>query len=182
MWNKVDFDGLVKEAERSDRSLQPRTKFVDQDKSYTVTLFTRLMLQGKVKAAVRWLSDNTRRKVLCPDDKVPVKFSDGFTVYSSVTDVTSQTPCSSDPTPLGSFVLPGFEDVEVTGNVIQRAASAIQGSAGLVAVIHALLRYHAHSSCLRDQVASLASNSIIPWSDIRGFVASRLIAWIRIPV
>ena len=80
--------------------------------------------------------------------------------------------------------LPAFEDIEVTGNVIQRAASVIQGSAGPGGcdASHwqdALLRYGAHSSHLRDQVASVArrlANSIVPWSDIRGFVASRLIA------
>ena len=80
--------------------------------------------------------------------------------------------------------LPAFEDIEVTGNVIQRAASVIQGSAGPGGcdASHwqdALLRYGAQSSHMRDQVASVArrlANSIVPWSDIRGFVASRLIA------
>ena len=65
MWDKGDFDLLVQEAERCDRSLRPRTKF-NHDKTHTATVFTRLMLQGKVKAAVRWLSDNTKGRSFVP--------------------------------------------------------------------------------------------------------------------
>ena len=184
MWDKGDFDLLVQEAERCDKSLRPRTKF-NHDKTHTATVFTRLMLQGKVKAAVRWLSDNTKGKVLRPDDKIPVKLTDGSTAHSSVADVLRIKHPDSQVPPHSALLscdsLPAFEDIEVTGNVIQRAASVIQGSAGCDASHwqDALLRYGAHSSHLRDQVASVArrlANSIVPWSDIRGFVASRLIA------
>ena len=64
--------------------------------------------------------------------------------------------------------------VEVTGSIIQRVGSVIQGSAGPWGCNanhweDALLRYGAHSATLRESVASAArrlANSLVSWSEI----------------
>ena len=85
--------------------------------------------------------------------------------------------------------LPPRMDLMVTGAHVHSAASRIQGSAGPSGTDAShwqdvLLRYGAHSDRLRDSVATLArrlSNNIVPWDDIRAFVACRLIALDKCP-
>ena len=85
--------------------------------------------------------------------------------------------------------LPVFENVEITGNIIQRVASMIQGSAGPGGCDSnhwqdALLRYGAHSTTLRESVACLArtiANTILPWSETKCLMASRLVALDKCP-
>ena len=89
------------------------------------------MLLGKVKAAVRWLSDNIRGKVLLqPDELVTFKHQDGSVSSAPVPDLLQKKHPESQVPPFSALLscdnLPAFEDVEVTGNVIQKVASLIQ--------------------------------------------------------
>lgn len=85
--------------------------------------------------------------------------------------------------------LPALENVEVTGNIIQRVGSAIQGSAGPCGCDasywqDALLRCGAHSSHLRDAVASLAQrlcNGLVPWSEIMCLLENKLLTLDKSP-
>ena len=85
--------------------------------------------------------------------------------------------------------LPLLEDAEITGNLIQRTATLIQGSTGPGGCDAShwqdvLLQYGAHSERLREQVAALTrrfANTIVPWPDIQSFMASRLIALKKCP-
>lgn len=146
------------------------------------------MLMGKVQAAVRWLSDHNSSKILQPSELVTVKHHDGSVGSVSVLDLLKKKHPESQIPPPSALIpcsdLPVLEDLEVTGNVILKAASMIQGSArpGGCDSDHwqdVLLRYGAHSTRLCDQVASLArrlADTIVPWNDIRAFAASRLIS------
>uniref|UniRef100_A0A1X7UCH9 Reverse transcriptase domain-containing protein n=1 Tax=Amphimedon queenslandica TaxID=400682 RepID=A0A1X7UCH9_AMPQE len=134
------------------------------------------------------MSDNSRGKVLKPSDTVDVRNSEGIIQKVSVINVLSD----KHPDPVipsqSSLVecdnLPVLENVAITGDVIQKMGSAIQGSAGPGGCDanhwqNALLRYGAHSTSLRESVASLARqmcNSLVPWKKIRYLMANRLIA------
>ena len=61
MWKNEDFDLLLQEAIRCDNLLKYTHK-IDNDDRHIVKVFTRLMLQGKVRAAVRWLSEKTKEE------------------------------------------------------------------------------------------------------------------------
>ena len=189
MWKKEEFDQLLQEAVRCDRSLR-NTHRRDLNNKHLIRVFMRLMLQGKVRAAVRWLSERARG-VLHPTDMVDMKNSSGN--KSSVLDILRQKHPDPVIPPKSALIscteLPKQEDVEITGGHILRVARLIQGGAGPGGCDAShwqdtLLRYGAHSERLRESVASLCwrlANSIVPWSEIRALVASRLIALDKCP-
>ena len=67
LWKRSEYDLLLQEAIRCDQSLKSLQK-QDFDSDHVVKIFTRLMLQGKVNSAVRWLSEKARGGVLNPND------------------------------------------------------------------------------------------------------------------
>lgn len=71
-----DFDTLVEEAVSCDRTHRTQTHRNDSD--HFVAVFTRVMLQGKTRAAMRWLqSDQSESLVLPPSHMTQVKSRDG---------------------------------------------------------------------------------------------------------
>ena len=68
-WRDGHFDLLVQEADCCDSGLKhSRRANVDEDDN--TRIFSRLILQGKVKAAVRWATERTRGELLMPTDDV----------------------------------------------------------------------------------------------------------------
>ena len=82
-------------------------------------------------------------------------------------------------------VLPDFEDVIISSASIEKTTRPLHGSSGASRKNSehwqmVLLRHGAHSSHLRDEVATLATkmcNQILPWSKVRALVSGRLIAF-----
>ena len=72
MWKNNEFDQLLQEAIRCDKSLRNTCKG-DAHDGHIVRVFTRLMLNGKVCVAVRWLSEKERRDVLELSDLIKTK-------------------------------------------------------------------------------------------------------------
>jgi len=110
------------------------------------------MLQGKVKAAVRWATQRTREELLMPDDIV-----DGLGI--TVLDILCQKHFSAQPTDAYSQVpcatLSLFEDVEITGSHLLFVTHCTQEGAGPGGCNaghwrDVLLHFGAHSSRLRD--------------------------------
>jgi len=150
LWQQENFDLLIQEANRCDQVLRQTRHSVVDDES-VIHVFTKLMLLGKVKAAVRWATDRMRGVVLSPLDLI--NGSDATTVM----DVLRQKhPAPCPPTPsslLKCDPLPQLEDVEITGSHILYSAHKVQGGAGPGGCdsCHwhdALLRYGAHSARL----------------------------------
>ena len=77
MWKNNEFDQLLQEAIRCDRSLRNTRKGDVDDHHHIVRVFTRLMFSGKVHAAVRWLSEKGRGSVLQPFDLIETKTFQG---------------------------------------------------------------------------------------------------------
>jgi hypothetical protein len=192
MWQDGEFDLLVEEAIRCNKSLR-RTTSPKAAETHLVSVFTKLMLQGKVKSALRWLSDQSKGKVFHPKDVVEVKNSQGVMSKTSVLEVLKSKHPDPVTPPVSALIkcdsLPSFSDVEVTGAHIHHASSRVQGSAGPCGsdASHwqdVLLRFGAHSERLRDAVASLArhlTNSITPWENVHALMACRLIALDKCP-
>ena len=166
LWRQESFDLLFQEATCRDQSIR-RCPHSPVDNDATIRVFTKLILQGKVKAAVRWATERSCGTVLLP---TVVQGSDSATVMEILRE---KHPDPYPPFP-ASLVhpdqLPLFEDVELTGNHILHSARKIQGGAGPGGcdACHwrdALLHYGAHSERLRDAVDALAcrlANAITP--------------------
>ena len=192
MWSEDKFDLLVQEAKRCDRSLYKATR-VSHKEDHVIKIFTRLMLQGKIKSAMSWLADKFKGTVLKPTDRVTVK-SDNHEL-KSVTVIDALKMKHPDPKPPHSSTLlvteelPQFEDLQITGAHINVIAHRIKGSAGPGGCHSshwqdALLRFGSLSQKLRDIVANLSSmiaNSLCDWSLIRALFANRLIALDKCP-
>ena len=130
LWRQNNFDLLVQEAERCDKALC-RTRHSAVDEDSIIRVFTRLMLRGKVKSAVRWATERTRGIVLSPSDML-----DGSTTVMDALRQKHPGPCPPDSTTLlKSDSLPQLADVEITGGHILCAARRIQGVLGLVVVM-----------------------------------------------
>ena len=70
LWHNGQFDALLQEAVRCDQSLRNsrrRPSFKDFQE-HLIKVFTRLMLEGNVHAAVRWLTERSGGGVLKPSD------------------------------------------------------------------------------------------------------------------
>ena len=75
-------------------------------------------------------------------------------------------------------VLPDFENVIISSASIEKTKNSLQGISGASGTDSehwqtVLLRHGAHSSHLRDEVATLATkmcNQILPWSKMRALV------------
>ena len=150
---------------------------------------------------MRWLSEQSKGKVLSSHCTVEVKDQTGSSSTMSVLDAQKQKHpaphCPPDITLLKCESLSPCLDLEVTGTHVHHLlhahvhhfASCIQGSAGASGTdaCHwqdVLLRYGAHSEHLHDSIATLIrrlSNTVTPWDDIRALVVCRLVALDKCP-
>ena len=80
-WNKGDIQSLLE-----GRFIQKHLLHVPfyHDKAHTAHVFSKLMLQGKVQTALRYLAQHTEGRLLKPDDMIPEPERDG-TIHSRST-------------------------------------------------------------------------------------------------
>ena len=83
-WCNDEFDVLVEEAARCDTTLKSYTYKTSDD--HFISVFSRLMLFGKIKVAIRWLSEQSKGRVLPSDSFIDVKNGDGSSPRISVLD------------------------------------------------------------------------------------------------
>jgi len=82
MWQNGQFDALLQEATRCDLSLRnSRRPTSDDSQDHLIRVFTKLMLQGNVCAAVRWITE------LKPSDLTEVSHPNGKKSSITVFDV-----------------------------------------------------------------------------------------------
>lgn len=179
-WSQEKYDSLLQETKRvSNRISQRVTAARDNQNGCVSATFARMMMSGKVRQAMRWLTKRTAGGVLHPDDEVQGK---------KVLEVLKSKHPSSKPhcedAQIEADYVPDFEDVFITADVIEKTARRIQGSAGPSGTDSdhwqaVLLRYGAQSSLLREKVAAFTNylcNSVVPWERIQALMSGRLIA------
>ena len=59
LWDRNHYDSLIQEAVRCDHPFQTRRWPKNRDE-HTKRIFSRLMLQGKIRAAIRWLTEHLK--------------------------------------------------------------------------------------------------------------------------
>ena len=184
LWRKEQFDELIHEFQRNASSgVKKRgSKGSVADDSHRLRVFTRLMLRGQIRSAVRWLTERgSEGGVLCPSSVVGPS---GETV-ADLLRIKHTDPCENfEEAFLECEELPPLVSVDVTGAHICHVARKIQGSGGPGGTTASqwqsfLLRFGRSSERLRDEVAELTrrlANSLVEWNMIRALLANRLIA------
>ncbi len=180
-WEKSEFEQLVQEAERNDALLATSPVGKDDANEATLRQFRRLIDKGKVRQAVRLLTERGGGGALDPNGLAEADPA-GRTVWEVL---ESKHPVQSDTDP-SCFLdrpLPPLTQVEITASHIERAAHATKGGAGPVGGESSvwkilLLKCGAASAELRSELAAMAShiaNEDVPWEQLQALRACRLI-------
>ena len=182
-WKENKFDKLLAEAVRCGKKKQINQDNLDDKHVWKV--FTSLMMKGKVRSAMRWLSERASEGVLDPMQEV----KKGVIVLETLKSKHPEPHKSHLSSRLQVPVLPDFEDVIIRSASIEKTTRSLQGSSGASGTDSehwqtVLLRHWAHILHLRDEVATLATkkcNQILPWSKVQALVSGRFIAIVKCP-
>ena len=155
------------------------------DDKHVSKVFVSLIMKGKVRSAMRRLSERASGDVLDPMQEV----MKGVTVLETLKSKHPEPHKSHLSSRLQVLVLSEFEDVIISSASIEKTTRFLQGSLGISGTDSehwqtVLIRHGAHSSHLRDEVATLATktcNQILPWSKVRALVSGRLIGLDKCP-
>jgi len=148
--------------------------------------YASILQQGRLRQAVRYLTDRDGGAVLSPDDP------DSKTGRPVREILEAKHPRLRDVHHLQLKEydeLPEFEDVVITGDTVEKVARRLSGSAGLInfdshAMKNLLLSHKDSSRKLRDAIARFASwlaNENVPWAAYRGLMMCREVALDKMP-
>ncbi|CEM26448.1 unnamed protein product [Vitrella brassicaformis CCMP3155] len=158
MWREVLVEELL-EAERLDEHFAATQPPLDDESVYRI--FNKLMLEGKVRAAVRFVTERGGGGVLHPSAQAE-KRPPGVTLLDVLREKhpPQQQPCEEAFLPCDS--LPPLIDVDITESTAERTIRSLSGSAGPTGGDvdfwqGLLLRFGAKSGRLRSAVASPVS-------------------------
>ena len=183
MWEAGSLSELLQEAQRCDKHLMSGVKPMSPEQLERT--FNRLMMEGQVWGAVRLVTDRTGGGTLDPADKAQgVNGPLGKSVLKRYrrSNVLSSVP----PTRLPSSNVRPCHCWNTSTSLphTQIVARRLFGSAGPSGTSSEqwrsfLLRFGAASSRLREAIASSTrrhANEIVPWNDMRAFLARRGVA------
>ncbi len=179
LWGNGNFNELVQEAARCcNQGMRRLKKQGVNSEDHMNRVFTRLMLRGEIRAAVRWISGRMSGNVLSMVSGLQEK-----TVIDALLEKHPDR-CAPNEDVLMNGDQPCLVDVDITSGHIERLARSLHGGAGPSGTNSGhwrsfLLCYGAQSVKLRESVASLArllANNVVDWEMIRALMSSRLIA------
>ena len=181
MWQNGLHEELIKEAEQCDRNLPRSSTKMTEDKE--AKIFSNLVLQGRLRDAVRFITDRQGGGVMDPDE-VADGDPNGRTVFDILREKHPDQRVALEEDFLECHVLPNLVDIEVTSAHVEQAAKKISGSAGISGfdsfqLQNVLLKHGQHSKNLRVAFAKMTekmANKVLKWEEIRALKAKRLIA------
>ena len=148
--------------------------------------FTRLVMQGKLRSAVRFVTERDQGRILEGDD---IDVKSGLPVREVL--ASKHPPAVSPPIEeLEPYeVVPVMPSLDITVDVVEKIAKKMSGAAGpggtdAIALQHWLLRFGVESALLREAVASFArfmANGSPPFAAYRAIVSNRLVALDKCP-
>ena len=186
-WSEGDIDGLAREGrtiQRQQRLEQNLSRNTLKDDDHSSRTFAKLIFQGKIKSAVRFITENNGGGVLSLNDRTD---EDGQTVLDVLREKHPSSAAVDPEALIGNNtspyeVHPVLFD-QITGDAVRQAALRTEGSAGPSGVDAAGWRrmctsFHRESQDLCSAIAATArrlSTEHVDPSCLRSFVACRLI-------
>ncbi|KAI2490418.1 hypothetical protein MHU86_24150 [Fragilaria crotonensis] len=184
LWDQGHFKALVDDAEGGVLSRQPSSRPPDDEAR--ARSFNARVLSGRLRSAVRTLTDRSGRGVRQPDDLCSKA---GRPVWQVLQE---KHPALRDPTSVGNADgafepypdLPAPVPVCVTQDDVEAISSRLAGAAGpggtdAVDLANWLLRFGRESEALREEMAAWTNwlaNTSPPWAAYRAVMANRLVA------
>ena len=180
LWKSKQYTVLVEDTIRSMEASLSKARG-STTPAQRAKAFDAKVKRGKLRSAVRYITDREGGGVLYPQD---IDDKSGKTVIDALRD---KHPPMREP---GAAAMPTFDttpclvDLDITEGTVEAVASKLSGSAGLggmdsVALKHILLQHGGASKILRQTVAKFArwmSNSYPPWAAYRALQWNRLVA------
>ena len=186
LWEAKKHSTLINDTLRSNLTLQKPRKKSNEPADHTEKVFARLLLQGKLRQAVRWVTGREKGGVLHPTD---IDAKTGKPV-AEVLESKHPVPMDTKSEDLQGFeTVPEMLDIEITEETVFAVAKTMQGGAGpggtdATAWQNWMLRYGGASTQLRQCIGDLAtwmSNGIQEGDACRAIMANRLIALDKCP-
>ncbi|KAI2494156.1 hypothetical protein MHU86_20388 [Fragilaria crotonensis] len=184
LWDQGHFKALVDDAEGEVQSRQPSSRPPDEEAQ--ARSFNARVLSGRLRSAVRTLTDRSGGGVRQPDDLCSKA---GRPVWQVLQE---KHPALRDPTSVGAADgafepypdLPAPVPVCTTQDDVEAIASRLSGAAGpggtdAVDLANWLLRFGRESEAMREEMAAWTNwlaNTSPPWAAYRAVMANRLVA------
>ena len=192
-WTNGDLDQLLHEGRTIQKQLSSGPNKTPSHDAKVAQRFSKLMMEGKVKAALRIITDQERGGLLPLDS---VASSDGTTTKTVRDILLDKHPSAQPPFPLA--ICEASESIyephpvrfdHIDGPLIRNTALRMDGAAGPSGIDAAgwkrlCTSFRSHSSDLCEAIASLAKRICTAFMDPKGleaFVACRLIALDKCP-
>ena len=184
-WERGEFGSLVRTTENTAFASISTIRGKDDDVQIA-NVYTKLVLEGKLRAAVRYVTDREGGGLLQPTD------TDEKSGEPIVDVLRSKHPEEQVPEAADLHVydeVPDFVDLDITADVVEKVAKKLSGSAGPGGVDSSslqswLLNYGVESRQLRKACARLAewlANTHPPWAAYRALINGRLVAIDKCP-
>ena len=152
-----------------------------------IKVFSNLILQGRLREAVRFITDRQGGGVMGPEDDAGKPA--GKTVLEVLFSKHPEQRETSQEDYIDCDELPPLIDVDITAIHVMQAAKKLSGSSGISGfdsyqLQKLLLRNGKHSDDLRESFARATrklANSLVEWEEVRALKAKRLIALDKLP-
>lgn len=189
LWADEQFDILISESIKSDKSLQNKYSRKHHNNDEITQTFTRLIHRGKVREALNWLLTKDTSKVLNSNDEVDYTGKTVIDVLSEKHPPHTNANPDLFTLPEDFPELPPLLDVDITSNHVEQIARKLHGGGGPTGSTSEnwkdfLLRFGEASLHLRNAIAQLTmklNNEYVPWTQIQALMSSRLVALDKCP-
>jgi hypothetical protein len=203
MWRNKEYEALVQEAEKCNKELRAVARAKQgksMDKDQIASIFAKMVFEGKIREATRFIMDQVTGGVLEVTDEITVKGKTGTVLeHLETKHPPAAMPLRSAllPRPKDAagreMELPPFQHVTITAGDIESTARRMKGGGGPggtnSSIWSRLLLHHgAASAALREAVAELArmmTNELADETEdgnlLRALLANRLVALDKCP-
>eukprot|EP00978_Attheya_sp_CCMP212_P030440 scaffold111966_cov57-Attheya_sp.AAC.1 len=185
-WKEGKYKMLVQDTVKTSLSLLSHVWHQMDDQEVVARTYNRMVLQGKLRQAVRWITQRHKGGILYPND-IDIKTGKPVIDVLRSKHPEGRVP---DVVDLPHYdETPEFVDVDITSYTVESVARKLSGSAGpggidSVGLSHLVLRFGKTSATLREAVADFTrwmANEMPPWAAYQAMIASRCVALDKCP-